>query len=115
MMRRIRRAVREWERAHPPRSKVRVPPRFRIRPNSIVHKLLYMQGGACALCGRAVTVFVAEGFPEAHGLATIDHIKPRSAGGTDDLGNLQAVHWLCNNKRGNMRLERARRKLAEPK
>ncbi len=31
----------------------------------------------------------------------IDHIKPVSKGGTDDLDNLQALHWKNNRHKGN--------------
>jgi ATP adenylyltransferase len=30
----------------------------------------------------------------------VDHIVPRSAGGTDDPENLQALCWLCNTNKG---------------
>lgn len=30
----------------------------------------------------------------------IDHIKPRAKGGTNDLGNLQVVHRVCNLRKG---------------
>ena len=30
----------------------------------------------------------------------IDHLKPIANGGTDDLSNLQAVHWQNNRKKG---------------
>ncbi|HVQ00986.1 MAG TPA: HNH endonuclease signature motif containing protein [Candidatus Thermoplasmatota archaeon] len=31
----------------------------------------------------------------------IDHIKPVSKGGTDDIDNLQPLHWENNRKKGN--------------
>ena len=31
----------------------------------------------------------------------IDHCKPVSKGGTDDLGNLYPLHWRNNQKKGN--------------
>lgn len=35
---------------------------------------------------------------------SIDHIVPRSEGGTDDDWNLQAAHWICNVRKGAGRL-----------
>lgn len=32
--------------------------------------------------------------------ATIDHIVPMSAGGSDELDNLQLVHFTCNARKG---------------
>jgi 5-methylcytosine-specific restriction endonuclease McrA len=44
----------------------------------------------CELCGVS-----------AHERALdVDHIVPRSAGGTDDPENLQALCWLCNTNKG---------------
>jgi 5-methylcytosine-specific restriction endonuclease McrA len=30
----------------------------------------------------------------------VDHIKPVAAGGTDDLANLQPLHWETNRRKG---------------
>lgn len=30
----------------------------------------------------------------------IDHLKPKSIGGTDDLDNLNALHWMNNEEKG---------------
>lgn len=48
-------------------------------------------GGQCQLCGEAVT------YDEMH----LDHILPRSLGGSDDDGNLRTTHPSCNLSRGN--------------
>lgn len=45
--------------------------------------------GVCQLCGEAVA-----------GRGTIDHIVPKSRGGTDDLENLQLAHAACNQRKG---------------
>ena len=42
--------------------------------------------GICALCGQS-------------GADTADHIVPKREGGTDELGNLRAVHRGCHNER----------------
>lgn len=33
--------------------------------------------------------------------ATVDHLIPLSAGGTDDLGNVALAHRQCNTRRSN--------------
>jgi len=35
----------------------------------------------------------------------IDHVKPRSLGGSDDLDNLQVLCSFCNNTKGNVEIE----------
>lgn len=51
------------------------------------------RGRVCHLCGRP-------------GADTLDHIIPRSKGGTDELDNLMPAHKSCNSRRGAMDLER---------
>jgi len=36
------------------------------------------------------------GLPIVGETPTVDHVKPRSAGGTDDLANLRLAHHACN-------------------
>lgn len=43
--------------------------------------------GVCHLCGQG-------------GADCVDHVVPRSKGGTDDLGNLKAAHATCNLRKG---------------
>ncbi len=47
-------------------------------------------GSVCWLCGGPITDTVS-----------VDHVIPRSKGGTDDLHNLRPAHKLCNIRRGN--------------
>ena len=62
------------------------------------------QGGACALCGRAMPATRWE-TPHARVWTklrpTYDHIRPRSKGGDDALENLQLAHARCNKIKGN--------------
>ena len=46
--------------------------------------------GRCELCG----------IPHEERALDVDHILPRSAGGTDDPDNLQALCWRCNQDKG---------------
>lgn len=47
--------------------------------------LIEQQKGRCALCGKRLV-----------GAYHVDHVMPLSKGGTDDRGNLQIVHPVCN-------------------
>lgn len=51
----------------------------------------------CGLCGQPVDPDTPWPSPE---YPTIDHIKPRSLGGSDDLDNLQCAHHYCNTAKG---------------
>ncbi|MCB1786870.1 MAG: HNH endonuclease [Gammaproteobacteria bacterium] len=47
-------------------------------------------GRTCHLCGMYI-----------HGTVSVDHLIPRSKGGTDDIRNLRPAHLKCNSRRGN--------------
>lgn len=55
-------------------------------------------GTVCWICGEPIT-----------GLVSLDHVVPRSKGGSDDVENLRPAHFGCNSARGNRM--RAKRKL----
>lgn len=57
-----------------------------------IARLSARDGGGCYWCGVAFR----EGFEE-----TIDHLEPRSKGGTNDDSNCVLACKGCNNKRGN--------------
>ena len=52
--------------------------------------------GICAHCGRKV---------DAESDRTIDHVIPRSLGGTDDQRNLMPLCKTCNKGRGTNKIE----------
>ena len=54
-------------------------------------------GRRCYLCSRDVVAPTVPFTPES---LTIDHVIPVSAGGTDDIDNLRAVHLACNVAKG---------------
>lgn len=58
------------------------------------HKMAIAQKNRCCYCGRT---FGKKGTPRA---ATIEHVKPRSKGGTDARDNLKAACLHCNQHRG---------------
>lgn len=49
--------------------------------------VLARDGGVCYVCGQA-------------GANSVDHVRPRSLGGGDDLANLKAAHLRCNLVKG---------------
>jgi CRISPR/Cas system Type II protein with McrA/HNH and RuvC-like nuclease domain len=54
------------------------------------------QLGVCALTGDAIP------FETMEGVAEIDHIRPRSRGGSDDVANLRLVIRAANRAKGDM-------------
>ena len=60
--------------------------------------LVRKQQKACGICGN---IFTSIGPP------TFDHIIPKSLRGEDQLENLQAVHQVCNMKKGSKLIEQA--------
>lgn len=65
-------------------------------------KILFnRQKGECHWCGQAMTRDTVnyDGVPPDHTMCTIDHIVPRSMGGSNRWENIVAACWLCNNLR----------------
>lgn len=52
----------------------------------------------CQLCGNPMSRAYSR---DDDWSPTLDHIIPRSRGGSDDLGNLRSAHMWCNAARGN--------------
>lgn len=52
--------------------------------------LIKLYGCTCVWCGT---------YMEKHD-RTIEHMLPRSLGGTNALNNLRLAHWSCNHQRG---------------
>lgn len=65
------------------------------RPNW--RMLIARDGRTCHLCGDMVEV---EAPPKSPYAPTVDHLVPRSLGGSDDLSNLKLAHFRCNVVRG---------------
>lgn len=56
-------------------------------------KLIYLNaGGRCELCGKKILLEDM----------TIDHVKPLSMGGEDDVNNLACTCYVCNIFKGNI-------------
>ncbi|RPJ28255.1 MAG: HNH endonuclease [Chloroflexi bacterium] len=61
------------------------------------NRILARDNYLCRLCGRT-------------GANSVDHIWPRSKGGTHDEWNLQAAHMVCNRRKYN-----STRKVIQPR
>lgn len=62
----------------------------------LANQVVATYGSTCWLCGNPIDLTAAKKSP--WGL-TVDHVLPRSRGGTDDLCNLRPAHHRCNVKR----------------
>lgn len=77
---------------------------FKLSDSATVDQLWHAQSGRCALCN---TPMLRNRFEAPHARiwakhrATIDHIIPKSKGGTDTPENLQLAHARCNKIKGN--------------
>jgi 5-methylcytosine-specific restriction endonuclease McrA len=66
-------------------------PRNPKRVASIRNRMVAMYGRSCWLCGK----------PIAYGdTISIDHVRPRSKGGSSKIHNLRPAHVRCNGARG---------------
>lgn len=69
----------------------------------VLKKWRYKQaavGIQCALCGK----MISKGGDKYKGDLTVDHIVPKSLGGTFAKDNLQPAHAICNRRRQNLLL-----------
>ena len=85
---RARRTQREYVASRSPfqRRLLSFNPRYKAAVQACDLELLMVeQGGACALCGQSLSAYWE-----------IDHIVPRSVGGSSDLTNLQLLCEQCN-------------------
>ena len=62
-------------------------------------KLLNLQKGRCKNCGLSF---------EFEDVMEVDHIKPLSQGGRDDMTNLQLLHGHCHDQKKRLRVPRSR-------
>lgn len=60
--------------------------------------VLERDGWRCQICRRGIPATVAVPHRKA---GTVDHVVPRSYGGSHDPANLRAAHFICNTLRGN--------------
>lgn len=55
-------------------------------------KLYREANGYCSICGEHIDYFSE---------STIDHVIPKSKGGSNKMSNLKIAHAYCNRKKGN--------------
>jgi 5-methylcytosine-specific restriction endonuclease McrA len=69
---------------------------------NLIGYLRERDGDRCQICHRMIRDFSLpsgpKGDPTGNG-PSIDHLIPRSQGGSDELANLRLTHWRCNRKR----------------
>jgi CRISPR/Cas system Type II protein with McrA/HNH and RuvC-like nuclease domain len=86
---------RAWQKAQTKRDRDR---EWQNQRKGSLRARVYMQSnGKCGICNEQIDSQVA--YPEPLSLS-IDHIIPRSLGGSHKIDNLQAAHLVCNAKRG---------------
>ena len=77
---------------------------YRAFESELFVALWTAQSGVCALCDKPM---LRNRFEASHATiwakqrATVDHIIPRSKGGSDAAENLQLAHARCNKIKGN--------------
>jgi len=80
-------------------ARIHVPrdPFARQRPGELLARVIRCYGLRCCWCGTKVVVVARECHPN---FATVEHVKPRSLGGTSEMRNLRPACKPCNNRRG---------------
>lgn len=74
------------------------PDRFRVSESRRV-AIYERDGWTCQICREAVDRTAS---PTGPWFPSLDHITPRSHGGSDDDDNLRLTHRWCNSVRGNL-------------
>jgi 5-methylcytosine-specific restriction endonuclease McrA len=77
-----------------------------LRRRRKLERLRALWGDACWRCGHAMRF---EGPPNCGKAATIEHLQPRSKGGTWALDNLRFCHVGCNRHLGDRTREQKER------
>lgn len=104
------RALRAWRRwretrwRHGPAGQTLAPVYRTSNPNRLLATLLaLLWDGQCHLCGGPLDVETPAGHPLA---LTIDHVRPRAAGGVHVVSNLAPAHLVCNIAKGDRAVAR---------
>ena len=68
------------------------------RAQALLALVLATYGNSCTLCGSPIRLDLPRRHPDG---PSVEHLRPRSKGGSDDLPNLRPAHLRCNSARGN--------------
>src|SRR5690606_30528426 len=71
----------------------------RIKHGGDIARLRERDGDDCQLCGAVIDFSLRK--EDTFMCVSVDHITPRSLGGSNDEANLQLAHLLCNISKGN--------------
>jgi 5-methylcytosine-specific restriction endonuclease McrA len=75
-------------------------PWARARHKRRLRKLIIARDGVnCWICGAPTLLQYSQ--RNSRKYASLDHVIPRSQGGTDNISNLRLAHQGCNNWRSN--------------
>jgi hypothetical protein len=66
----------------------------------LMRYLAERDGTHCAICRGPIDLRLRSGTRGSDHGPSVDHIVPRSQGGSDDPANLRLAHWGCNRNRG---------------
>lgn len=73
--------------------------RKRARRRSIRETLRKYQGNRCCWCGGPM-IPVTGKTDRRWNVETLEHLKPLSMGGKDEIANMALAHYRCNQERG---------------
>lgn len=68
-----------------------------------IRQLLERDGDCCQLCKAPIELTLQRDDPMA---VTLDHLIPRSRGGSNSVDNLRLAHRICNQRRADARDEK---------
>ncbi len=71
------------------------------------------QGRRCCFCARPTQLPERPAGRQADDAATLEHIVPRGAGGSQSLRNCAVSCWKCNNERGDTPFDEFRARKAK--
>lgn len=67
-----------------------------LSKKKILDSLVKQQKNRCYLCEELIVVYSYNGGRQENNKATIDHVVPRSKGGANEISNMAAACFECN-------------------